>query len=102
MRIYKYLYTKMYDDLKDADMLVEYAEKMKEDGDAELTKYFGELVLARLKSFKDAHTLFQQRATKEGHTFGKNKDLIESYLWEKQHKQLQDWYHKIEECVKKI
>ena len=65
-KMYKYLYKKMYDDLKDAEMLIDYACHMKEEGLEDVAKYFAENAVYRLsKSFKEAHALFTTHATQE-------------------------------------
>jgi hypothetical protein len=54
----------MYDDLKDAEMLIDYACHMKEEGLEDVAKYFAENAVYRLsKSFKEAHALFTTHAT---------------------------------------
>jgi hypothetical protein len=64
-KMYKYLYKKMHDDLKDAEMLIDYACELKhEAGHEDVAKYFVESAMFRLtKSFKEAHTLFTTHAT---------------------------------------
>lgn len=64
-KMYKYLYKKMHDDLKDAEMLIDYAcELKKEGGHDEVTKFFAESATFRLiKSFKETHNLFTTYAT---------------------------------------
>lgn len=64
-KMYKYLYKKMYDDLKDAEMLIDYACELKKEGEYdEVAKFFAESAAFRLtKSFKEAHTLFTTHAT---------------------------------------
>ena len=65
-KMYKYLYKKMHDDLKDADMLIDYACKMKEEGKEDIAKYFAENAMFRLtKSFKEAHTLLPHMRCKK-------------------------------------
>ena len=62
-KYYKYLYKLMKDDLSDARMELDYAYCAKEDGEAELAKYFGAAASERLnKSFKETHALFQNYA----------------------------------------
>ena len=42
-KVFKYLYKKMSDDLKDADMLIDYACKLKEKEETlPIAKYFAE------------------------------------------------------------
>ena len=75
-KMYKYLYKKMYDDLKDAEMLIDYACHMKEEEKEDVAKYFAENAVYRLsKSFKEAHALFTAHATQEK-VLLKNQSLI--------------------------
>ena len=99
-KMYKYLYKKMYDDLKDAEMLIEYAEKMKEEGREDVAKYFAENAVFRLtKSFKEAHALFAANATQEK---GFTEESVTHCLWDVQHEQMMDWYDKIAKKVEKF
>lgn len=89
---YKYMYKKLYDDLKDADMLINWAYEMKEEGCDDVAKHFAENAMVRLtKSFKETHTLFTAHAQKEE----KTSENIYECLWEVQHEQMQEWYNKI-------
>ena len=47
-KMYKYLYKKMYDDLKDAEMLIDYACRMKEEEKEDVAKYFADNAAYRL------------------------------------------------------
>ena len=97
---YKYLYKKMHDDLKDADMLIDYAYKMKEEGCTELAKYFAECAVNRItKSFKEAHTLFTTHATQEPNF---NEDSVTHCLWDVQHEQMMEWHDSIIKKIEKI
>lgn len=55
----------MHDDLKDAEMLIDYACELKQEaGHEDVAKYFAENAVHRLsKSFKEAHALFTAHAT---------------------------------------
>ena len=55
----------MHDDLKDAEMLIDYACELKQEaGHEDVAKYFAESAVHRLsKSFKEAHALFTAHAT---------------------------------------
>lgn len=99
-KMYKYLYKKMYDDLKDAEMLIEYAEKMKEEGHEDVAKYFAENAIFRLtKSFKEAHALFTAHATQEK---GFTEESVTHCLWDAQHEQMLDWHDKIAKKIEKF
>ena len=99
-KMYKYLYKKMYDDLKDADMLIDYAYKMKEEGKEDVGKYFAESALFRLaKSFKEAHALFGSHAQQEK---GFGEENVSNCLWESQHEQLMEWHNCISKKIEKF
>lgn len=99
-KMYKYLYKKMHDDLKDAEMLIEYAEKMKEEGREDVAKYFAENALFRLsKSFKEAHALFMTHAQQEK---GFDEETVTNCLWHEQHEQMQEWHDKIAKKIEKF
>lgn len=55
----------MHDDLKDAEMLIDYAcELKKEGGHDEVAKFFAESAAFRLtKAFKETHSLFTSHST---------------------------------------
>lgn len=62
-KLYGFLYKKLKDDLRDSDMLLDWSYCAKEDGEAELSKYFGTLAAERLnKSFKETHAMFENYA----------------------------------------
>lgn len=99
-KMYKYLYKKMYDDLKDAEMLIDYACHMKEEGLDDVAKYFAENAVYRLsKSFKEAHTLFTTHAAQEK---GFTEESVTHCLWDVQHEQMMDWYDKIAKKIEKL
>lgn len=99
-KMYKMLYTKMYDDLKDAEMLIDYAYQMKEEKQDDVAKYFGESAAYRIsKSFKDAHTLFTTHASQEKDF---SEESITHCLWDAQHEQLLEWCEKITKKIEKF
>lgn len=100
-KMYKYLYKKIYDDLKDGEMLIDYACKLKDEGGKDdVAKYFAECAVYRLtKSFKEAHTLFVTHAKQEKEV---SEDTIEGCLWETWHEQLSQWYDKIMKKIEKF
>ena len=100
-KMYKYLYKKMYDDLKDAEMLIDYAYELKKEGGYdEVAKFFAESAAFRLtKSFKEAHTLFTTHATQEK---GFDEETVTNCLWNAQHEQMMDCYDKIAKKIEKF
>ena len=100
-KMYKYLYKKMHDDLKDAEMLIDYACELKhEAGHEDVAKYCAESAVHRLsKSFKEAHALFTAHATQEK---GFGEETVTNCLWDVQHEQMLDWYDKIAKKVDKF
>lgn len=96
---YKYMYKKLYDDLKDADMLIHYAYEMKEEKCDDLAKHFAESAMTRLtKSFKETHALFVAHIQKEE----KSRETVHECLWEVQHEQLQEWHNEIAKKIEKF
>ena len=99
-KMYKYLYKKMYDDLKDAEMLIDYACRMKEEEKEDVAKYFADNAAYRLnQSFKAAHTLFTTHAQQEKDF---NEESVTNCLWDVQHEQMMDWYDKIAKKIEKF
>lgn len=98
--MYKYLYKKMYDDLKDAEYLIDHACKLKEAGCEDVAKHMAECAVYRLsKSFKEAHALFTTHAAQEKDF---NAETPVNCLWDVQHEQLMEWYDKIAKKVEKF
>jgi hypothetical protein len=101
MSKFKMLYKAMYDDLKDADMLSEYAcelrEKHPEDKSLadELMKY----AKYRLEHFMEFHKLFVTEAKKTADSTHKTK--VDECLWEVTHENLQEWEEGIAARIKK-
>ena len=80
----------MKDDLTDARMELDYAYCAKEDGEAELAKYFGTAASERLnKSFKETHALFQNYAQQETDF---EKESVSMCLWDEIHQEMEDEY----------
>lgn len=84
----------MSDDLKDAEMLLDYACELKEEGHCdEVAKYFAECAASRLtKSFKESLTLFEGHAAKEAEFSG---DSLTNCLWHARHEEMMEEY----ECL---
>lgn len=98
MSKFKMLYRMMHDDLKDADMIIDYACELKET-DKKLGDYFATNAKERLAHFDSIHKIFQEEVENEI----KNKDGKGVYdcLWDETHRQMQEWYDCIEKAVEK-
>lgn len=89
-KLYGFLYKKLRDDLKDSSMLLDWSYCVKEDGEAELAKYFGAAASERLnKSFKETHALFQNYAQQETDF---EKESVSVCLWDEIHQEMEDEY----------
>lgn len=101
MSKFKMIYKVMYDDLKDADMLTEYACKLREKSpeDKSLADQFMKSGKYRLDHFMEYHKLFVAEAKKEETSATKTK--VDECLWEVTHEHLQEWHKEIEERIKK-
>ena len=88
-KLLKYFYKIMYDDVKDSEMLLEYASHAKECGMTDVAKYFATEAMTRLtKSYKEVHTMFHNLMEKENIHIEKDPMgcLVEHMLDE-----LEDW-----------
>jgi hypothetical protein len=101
MSKFKMLYKAMYDDLKDADMLSEYACKLREKHpeDKSLADELMKYAKYRLEHFMEFHKIFVSEAMKETENVSKTK--VDECLWEVTHENLQDWKKDVEERIKK-
>lgn len=90
---YKVLYKKMVDDLKDSNMLMEWAEKL-EDKEPELHKFFIESAEERLeKCFPATLKMFYAICDEAKNDEGKcSKELVKDHL-EEWHKTLVSKLH---------
>lgn len=95
---FKALYKGMYDDLKDSEMMIDYACEIREDKeDGALADEIAKYASYRLSHFMEFHKLFEAEAQKqktEQHT-------MTDCLWCETHEQLQDWYDKIKKKIEK-
>ena len=98
MKKYKALYCAMYDDLKDADMLIDYAYCVREENeeDKELADSIAKYALERFNHFKSFHKLFQEEVAKEDVT----QETAYECLWSETHEHMQEWAEEIEEKIK--
>ena len=98
---FKALYKGMYDDLKDAEMFIEYALELKGNpNDGKVAKELADYASERMKHFKIFHELFSSEAT----TWLKSskadsKDMVEGCLWDITHEHMQDWAKKIKDKI---
>lgn len=101
MTKFKALYQAMYDDLKDADMMIKYAceiiEHSKDDKPiaTEIAKY----AQSRLNHFMEFHKKFVEEAKKVEDL---DKKTISNCMWEETHEHLQEWYQSIKKKIEKF
>ena len=100
MKKFKALYKGMYDDLKDAEMMIEYACDIKEHNpeDAPLADELAKYAKYRLDHFMAFHKLFVEHAAKHKSV---DEKTVDHCMWKESHEQMQDWYEKIEKKIKK-
>ena len=100
MKKYKALYKGMYDDLKDAEMMIDYACEIKEHtpDDKMLADELAKYAKYRLEHFAEFHKLFVEHAMKEKGVDGK---AVEKCMWHEAHEQMQEWHDKIEKKIDK-
>ena len=97
MKKFKALYKGLYDDLKDSEMMIEYAYEIRGEDDSladEIAKY----AKYRLEHFMEFHKLFESEAEKEEHI---NKETVANCMWEETHEQMQEWYENIKRKIDK-
>lgn len=98
MHKFKALYKGMYDDLKDAEMMMEYACEIKkhhpEDKAVadELVKY----AKHRLDHLMDFHKIFVDESKKMKEFTEKT---VSQCMWYETHEQLQEWYDEISKKI---
>lgn len=97
MKKYKALYNGMYDDLKDSEMMIDYAFCIREEGDKTLADEIAKYAQYRLQHFSDFHKLFEQEVSKEKEI---SMETVHKCMWEEAHEALQEWHDKIERKVK--
>ena len=100
MKKFKALYKGMYDDIKDAEMMIEYACEIKEHSPEdkpfadELAKY----AKSRLDHFMIFHKIFVDEASKHKEVDSKT---VSHCMWKESHEQIQEWYDKVLKKVNK-
>lgn len=102
MSKFKMLYKAMYDDLKDADMLSEYACELREHHpeDKSLADELMKYAKYRLEHFTEFHKIFVTEAKKLTDAAA-HKSKVDECLWEVTHENSQEWEGKIAERIKK-
>lgn len=100
MKKFKALYKGMYDDLKDAEMMIDYACEIKEEHaeDKALADELAKYAKYRLEHFMAFHKIFVEEAGKQKEVTEKT---VERCMWHEAHEQMQDWYAKIEKKIAK-
>ena len=99
MKKFKALYKGIYDDLKDAEMMINYACKIKENSeDAALADEIAKYANSRLNHALDFHKLLINEAKKQNDT---SVDSVNKCLWEETHEMMQEWYNSIKSKVEK-
>lgn len=99
MEKFKALYKSMYDDLKDAEMMIDYACKVKEEDekDAALAKELATYAGSRLNHFMEFHKLFVAEAKK--HSDKVQADTVDHCLWHETHEMMQEWYNSVKRKI---
>lgn len=100
MQKYKALYQAMYDDLKDADMMIDYAcDIMHEKAeDKPLADEFAKYAKYRLEHFMSFHKIFEAEIAKNKEMTQEN---VANCLWKETHKHMQEWYDCIQKKISK-
>ena len=99
MKKFKALYKAMYDDLKDAEMMIGYAYKIREkEEDKPLAEQIAKYAHFRLNHFMEFHKLFQAEAMKQPYI---PKESVGDCMWEETHEMMQEWYNEIKHKIEK-
>jgi hypothetical protein len=97
MTKYKALYKGIYDDLKDAEMMIDYAIKICKEGDKPIADEIAKYAQYRLQHSLEFHKLLVQEITKEKK---EEKETVHECMWNETHKTLQEWREDIEKKIK--
>lgn len=99
MEKFKALYKSMYDDLKDAEMMIDYACKVKEkdEKDAALAKELAVYANFRLNHFMEFHKLFMTESKKYSEKM--QADTVDRCLWHETHEMMQEWYNSVKRKI---
>ena len=100
MKKFKALYKGMYDDLKDAEMMIEYACEIAEQDpeDKPLADELAKYAKFRLEHFMTFHKIFVDHALKHKEV---NEKTVDHCMWEESHEQMQEWHDKIAKKINK-
>lgn len=96
MSKFKALYKMMNDDLKDAEMIIDYAYELKED-DKQLADILATDAKNRLAHFNELHKIFVDE-TKE---IKMDKEKVYDCLWDTTHEYMMERYECVEKCIEK-
>ena len=99
MKKFKALYKAMNDDLKDAEMMIEYAHEIKEhDEDKALADELAKYAQFRLGHFMEFHKIFQTEAMKQKDV---DEKTVSDCMWHETHEMMQEWYDSIKKKIDK-
>lgn len=100
MKKFKALYKGMYDDLKDAEMMIEYACEIAEHSpeDKPLADELAKYAKFRLEHFMVFHKIFVEHALKHKEV---NEKTVDHCMWKESHEQMQEWHDKIAKKINK-
>ena len=100
MKKFKALYKGMYDDLKDAEMMIGYACEIAEHNpeDKPLADELAKYAKYRLEHFMAFHKTFVEEAKKMKETTEKT---VAQCMWHETHEQMQEWYDEISKKIAK-
>lgn len=100
MKKFKALYKGMYDDLKDAEMMIDYACDIAEANpeDKPLADELAKYAKYRLEHFMNFHKIFVEHAQKHKEV---NEKTVDHCMWKESHEQMQEWHDKIAKKVNK-
>lgn len=100
MKKFKALYQGMYDDLKDAEMMIKYAHKIQEEDpeDKALADEIAKYAKYRLEHFMAFHRIFVDEAMKHGNA---DESTVDHCMWEQTHEHMWEWYEHISKKISK-
>lgn len=99
MKKFKALYKGMYDDLKDAKMMINYACDIKEhEEDKALADEIAKYALFRLNHFMEFHKIFQSEVMKQKQV---SEKTVGDCMWHETHEMMQEWYESIKKKIDK-
>lgn len=97
---YKALYKAMYDDLKDSEMMICYADEIRENKeDAALADVIAKYAQYRLNHFMEFHKLFENESSKEPQV---NAESVAYCMWDTIYEMMMEWYGSIKQKIEKF